>query len=110
MENKNYLFPDFLAKAMSKVDMRTQYESSMMSMSFMCLGMIVTIVYLVIYFDFAWWYKIFLVVNGLAGMVFMWSYLVTTYQQYLTYLNAMEFQKECLKTNERGLECVNEEN
>lgn len=89
-----YIFPDFLAKAMSKVDMRTQYEASMLSMSLMSLGLIATIAYLIIYFDLQWWYKIFLAINGLAGMTFMWSFLTTTYQQYRTYMIAVNFQKE----------------
>lgn len=88
----SYIFPDFLAKAMSKVDMRTQFEASMLSMTFIAIGVVVTIVYLIIYIDFKLWYKIFLVFNGLAGIVFLWSFLVTQFQQYQSYMNARDFQ------------------
>ena len=79
---------------MSKVDLRTQYEASMLSMSLMSIGLIVTIIYFVIYFEFQTWYKVFLVINGLAGVTFMWSFLVTTYQQYRTYMIALNFQTQ----------------
>ena len=77
---------------MSKVDLRTQYEASMLSMTLMGIGLIITIIYLVLYFNFAVWYKILLVINALAGVVFFASYLITTYQQYLTYMAAVDFQ------------------
>ena len=89
-----YIFPNWLANRMAKVDMRTQYEASMMSMTLICIGLVVTGIYMGIYTDFATWYKIFLCINVLAGIVFMSSYLTTTYQQYQTYMATMEFQKE----------------
>lgn len=89
-----YVFPNFLAKAMSKVDMRTQYEASMLSMSFILIGLIITVIYFVVYFSFPVWYKIVLAINGFAGFIFISSFLVTTYQQYRTYMIAFNFQKE----------------
>lgn len=91
----NYIFPDFLGKWMSKVDLKTQYEATMLSMSFMMLGLIVSAVYLLLYIDsFQMWYKIFLVINMVAGLIFMSSNLVTTFQQYKSYAEALEFQEE----------------
>jgi Ca2+/Na+ antiporter len=89
-----YIFPDALAKVMSKIDQRTQYEASMMSMTLILIGMIITIVYFILYFDFRIWYKIVLAINGLAGIVFMWSFLVTQFQQYRSYMQIKEFQEE----------------
>lgn len=97
MEEKlkhNYIFGDLLGKAMAKVDMRTQYEASMMSMSLMMIGLIVTGIYLIIYIQFALWYKIFLSINMLAGLVFFWSNLVTQFQQYNNYMEAIDFTKQ----------------
>jgi len=65
----------------------------MMSMTFIMIGLIVTILYLIISFDFPLWYKIFLGFNGLAGLGFMWSNLITTFQQYRNYMDVLEFQK-----------------
>lgn len=94
MPKHKYIFPNFLAEFMSKVDMRTQYEASMMSMSMICVGLIVTSIYLMIYTGFALWYKIFLVINALAGLIFLSSFIITTYQQYITYMKVLDFQKE----------------
>lgn len=89
-----YIFPDILASAMSRIDMRTQLEASMLSMSLMGVGLVVTVIYMIFYFNFAVWYKIYLVFNGIAGLVFMFSFLVTTYQQYLSYMDVIDFQKQ----------------
>lgn len=93
-EKHKYIFPNFLAKAMSKVDMRTQYEASMLSMTFILIGLIISIAYFVIYFSFPVWYKIVLAINGIAGFIFISSFLITAYQQYKTYMIALNFQKE----------------
>jgi uncharacterized membrane protein YagU involved in acid resistance len=89
----SYIFPNILAEVMSKVDMRTQLEASMMSMALMMVGLILSIIYAFIYIDLALWYKIVLVINAIAGLIFMSSFLVTTYQQYLNYMEAYEFQQ-----------------
>ncbi len=93
IKNK-YIFPNFLAKAMAKIDMRTQYEASMMSMSLMLIGMMITITYLVIYLEFPLWYRIMLAINGVAAFIFMSGFLTTTFIQYQTYMEAIDFQKE----------------
>lgn len=98
-----YIFPDFLSKAMSKVDLRTQFEASMLSMSMMSVGLILTVIYFIIYFKFALWYKIFLGINGLAGLVFMWSMIITTFNQYQSYLEAIKFQKENKENDKRKI-------
>lgn len=93
VKNK-YIFPNVMAKVMAKIDMRTQFEASMMSMTLIFLGMVASIIYLPIYTDFGVVYKVFLVVNLLAGMGFISSFLVTTYQQYQSYMEHVDFQKE----------------
>jgi len=92
-KGNNYIFGDYLGRVMSKVDIRTQLEASLMSMSLMMIGLVVTGFYLVMYTDFALWYKIFLVINLLAGLVFFWSNLITQFQQYKNYMNVQEFNK-----------------
>lgn len=90
----SYIFGNILGNAMSKVDMRTQYEASMMSMTLIIFGLIVTMVYITVYASFVWWYKIMIVINCLAGMVFLSSNLVTTFQQYQNYMEVLEFQND----------------
>lgn len=82
----NYIFPKFAANVLGKVDQRTQYEASMLSMFFMMIGLILSIIYIAIYLDFKLWFKIVTIINGIFGIVFMLSYLTTTFQQYRSYM------------------------
>ena len=93
-KDKRYVFPNIMAEAMKKLDMRTQYEASMMSMLTIMIGMIVMGVYILFFTEFATFMKVMVVVNTLAGFTFLSSYLVTTYQQYITYLDFHTDYKE----------------
>jgi hypothetical protein len=98
----SYCFPDILGKTMANVSLQVQLEASMLSMTFMAFGLVVTITYLVLYMSFPLWYKIFLGINGLAGIIFMWSYLVTTFQQYQNVMEVASFQKQIKKNQLKG--------
>lgn len=100
MAKHNYVFPNILANAMSKVNQRTQYEASMMSMALMTIGLILSIVYISIYLEIVLWYKIVLLFNLVCGLLFMSSYLVTSFQQYQSYMEAYDFQNEMKGGNE----------
>ena len=93
-DKANYIFPNFLAKAMAKVDQRTQYEASMLSMTLICCGLILSVVYLLLYAKLALWYLVVLIINCLAGILFMSSYIITTFMQYKQLMKILEFQKE----------------
>jgi len=93
-----YIFPNFLAVAMKNVDMKTQLESAMMSMFLLLMGMILMSVYTAIYLTYGLVFKSLLLFNLVAGFLFMTSYLVTTYQQYNSYMVAVEVQKIMDKT------------
>lgn len=90
----NYIFGDLLGNAMSKVSLRVQYEASMMSMALMSIGLVITVIYFIIYFDFKVWYKVFLAINGVAGLMFMISSIITTLQQYQSYIQATQFKED----------------
>jgi len=90
----NYFFGDILGKAMSKVDLRTQLEAGMMSMAFMLIGLIVTSIYIALYVSFPLWYKIFLIINLLAGLVLFISNLITQFQQYQNYMEVVSFTQQ----------------
>ena len=89
-KEKRYIFPDFMAEMMKKVDTRVQFEASLMSMLFILIGMFVMAGYMIFFTDFTLFMKIMVGVNSIAGFIFLWSYLVTTYQQYLSYMEATE--------------------
>lgn len=90
-KKNNYIFGDFLGNVMSKVSMQVQIEASMMSMTLMLFGMILTVIYFVIYGVYPTWFKVMLIINGLCGLIFMSSYLITSFQQYKAYIEAKEF-------------------
>ena len=97
----SYIFPNFLAKIMAKVDMRTQYEAGMMSMSLILCGIVISGIYVLLYVNVPLWYKIVLVINALAAFVFISSFVITTYQQYLSYMETANFQKEVKEMSEK---------
>ena len=88
-----YIFPDVIAKFMKKVDMRTQYEYSLLSMTLMMVGLILFTIYAWIYMENTLIFNILLTFNTICGMMFMVSYLVTTFQQYEYYKQANEIDK-----------------
>uniref|UniRef100_A0A6M3JHI6 Uncharacterized protein n=1 Tax=viral metagenome TaxID=1070528 RepID=A0A6M3JHI6_9ZZZZ len=88
-EKHAYVFPDLMAKFMSKVSMQTQMESSMMSMFLIMIGMVLMVIYLLLFLEGSLFYKGLVVFNLLCGFLFISSFLVTTYQQYISYMNMM---------------------
>lgn len=90
----SYIFPNFLAMAMKNAEMKTQLESSMLSMALLLIGMLLMGIYSILYLTQGWIFKGLIIFNLLAGFLFMSSYLVTTYQQYTSYLGALEIQKQ----------------
>lgn len=93
----SYIFPNVLSNFMSKLNLKVQLESSMLSMTFILFGMLISVYYIVAYINFPLWYKIVIVINGLAGIVFISSFIITTFQSYRSYLDAIEFQEELKK-------------
>ena len=90
----NYIFPSILAKVMSKVSQRTQYEASMMALVFM-LSSILLMAFLAVFFsNYSTFIKVMAAINGIAAFVFLSSHLVTTYQQYRNYLTVMNVIEE----------------
>lgn len=103
-EKYKYAFPNIMAVAMSKIDMRTQMESSMMSQFLLLIGLSIMVVYMSIYNQGAIFYKIVLIFNLVCGWILISSYLVTTYQQYTSYMSALNIDpaEEKRKVRARG--------
>ena len=85
-EKLKFVFPNIMAKMMKKVDMRTQMEASMMSMSMIMVGMIIMVTYILIYGVMGLFYKSLIVFNLICAFIFISSFLVTTYQQYTSFM------------------------
>jgi hypothetical protein len=95
--DNRYIFPDFLAKGMSKVTFRAQNEASLLSQTLLIAGMILMCVYMIMYGGQTFYFKFLLVFNLLCGIVFMGSYLITTYQQYISYMEQMGISTDAEK-------------
>jgi len=89
-EKHKYCFPSPMARFMKKVDDRTQMEASLMSMFLLLIGLIMFTIYMVAFTDFSWWFKGLSIFNSLCGFIFLFSYLVTTFQQYQALMETQE--------------------
>ena len=85
-EKLKFIFPNALAKMMKNVDMRTQMEAGMMSMFLIMIGMSLTAIYLVFFGVMGGVYKGLILFNLGCAFIFISSFLVTTYQQYVSYM------------------------
>lgn len=88
--SKNYLFGDTLGNLMAMVPIEVQMQASLMSMTFTMIGLVIFTVYLIAFTDFSLFFKIMTGVNAFFGLIFMWSYLITIFQQYRSYKETQE--------------------
>jgi len=93
-EKYKFCFPDPMAKMMKKVDMRTQMESSLFSMFLVLISMSLMAVYLILFAEGTLVYKIIVVANLLCGFLFIFSFLITTYHQYISYMEILGIDPE----------------
>lgn len=85
-EENAYIIPDGMAKKMKLIDMRVQYEASILATVFIIIGMIAFTIYLIFFSDLAGWYKFFIAFNSFWGVIFLGSSLITVFQQYNYYM------------------------
>ena len=90
-KNYNYCIPSPMAKLMSMIDDRTQMEASLLSMFMLLMGMMLFTVYIAVYSGWGWWMRGMTIFNGICGMLFMFSYLITTFQQYQSLRETQDF-------------------
>ena len=96
-EKYKYAFPNFFARAMSKVSMRAQMESSMMSQFLLLIGLTVMVLFMIFSHQTSGFYKFMVIFNLVAAWFLITSYLITTYQQYTSYMEAMGYDPEAEK-------------
>ncbi|KKN14396.1 hypothetical protein LCGC14_0996460 [marine sediment metagenome] len=89
-----YVFPEKMANFMANVDFRTQMEAGMMSQFLLLIGLTVLMVFMILFQPGSWWYKGMVIFNMAAGWLLIGSYLITTYQQYISYMEAMEIDPD----------------
>jgi len=99
-EKHSYALPNTMAKMMKNVDMRTQYESSILSTFLIMIGIAAMATYFIFFMEVGLTMKILTGMNSLFGLFFMYSNLVTVYQQYVIYMQTQEMTEEGMKTGE----------
>ena len=85
----NYCLPNIMGSALRGMSPRIQFESSILSIVFILLGILFSLVYVTFFVDVSGVVKVMTVVNGLAGFVFLTSMLATQFQQYNSYLSVI---------------------
>ena len=90
-EKHRYVFPNFLAKGMAKVSMRAQMEAGMMSQFLLLIGLSTMVLFMIFSKQTTGWYKFMVIFNLICGWFLISSYLVTTYQQYVSYAEAIGY-------------------
>jgi hypothetical protein len=98
-EKYAYAFPDKMAAAMKKIDMRTQIESALLSMFFILIGMVAMDIYLVFFMNLSKAFLIIILFNSVCGAAFLLTSLIGQYQSYVTYMTAIEPLLEMNKRN-----------
>jgi len=92
-EKHRYVFPNIMSKMMKNVPMNVQLESSMMASSLILVGMTLMTILLMFFSDQTLAFKIITLINMVGAFIFISSSLVTTYQQYVSYMNVIDLQK-----------------
>ena len=90
----NYCFPNILTTVMKGISQRTQYEATMMSITVILLGLMVIGLWTIIFTNFSFFTKMMTAINMGAAFIFLSSTLVTSYQQYFSYLEVMDLLEE----------------
>jgi hypothetical protein len=81
-----------LGKVLVKFSIKEQLEMSMIATIGMFVLTTISLVYMAFFVTMSMWFKVLLVINGLFGLLFIFSMVASTYAQYKAYLGAMEAQ------------------
>lgn len=103
-EKFKFIFPNIMSKMMKEVPMRVQLESSLISMFLIMISLSFMVFYLLFFGEGSIAYKIILTINLVCGFMFISSFLVTTYQQYISHMEMMGYdpKKEKEEVRKRG--------
>ena len=104
--NHSYIFGKTIGKFMIKIDQRLQYESTLMSMSLIMLGLVLFTIYIDFYTSQTLWFKIMFTFNSICGMGLLGSFLVTQFQAYQSYMVVMDEMKNFNNKTISSLETV----
>jgi len=94
LNDEDFIFPKPLADKMKTLDVGIQYESTIISLVLLIMGLVLFVVYIIFLTEMAWITKAFTVFNTVCALGLMGSMLVTNYQQYKSYKDSTKMLKE----------------
>jgi len=103
-DNDDFIFPTKVAETMKTIDIATQYEASILSLSCLIIGMLLFIIYVLFIAPYSWIMKIFIAFNTICGIGLMASMLVTNYQQLMAHRESTKMLGEL--ANQFGTEIL----
>lgn len=86
---------------------KEQMEISIFTLVGLIIMLIITTIYLAFFQDFTTFFRVLIVINGVFGVGFLYSMLLSTYSQYITLLTVNSAQDMMEKIKSIG-ELVNE--
>ena len=89
-EEHSYIFPKKMARIMAVIDQRTQYESALLSMTFIMIGMLALTIYMDFFTAQTLLFKIMFTFNIVCGFFLMGSFLITQFQSYIQFMQVMD--------------------
>jgi hypothetical protein len=93
-EKDTFIYSDRMARKMKVNPIEVQYESSLISMTFLAIGMLAFSIYYVFIAEGGWIFKAFYVFNAGCGAVLLLSNIVTQYQQYVSFKETSRLMAE----------------
>ena len=105
-EANKYIFPGAVARKMKTVSMDLQFESSLFASTLLLIGLMLMGIYTFAFSAQTIYLKIIIAINLVGGFIFMGSQMITTYQQYNSYMQVAEMQRSMgmqLPENMQGL-------
>lgn len=100
-KKSNFIFGDLFGRWMSNISLRTQYEGTMLGCTFILLALIWFIINWIFFSPvMTWGWKVFYIANALCGMMILWSQVITTFQQYQSFMEISAVTN--LIKNEKG--------
>lgn len=83
-----------ISKMMSGLSTQYQMEASMISLVIILIGMTLIACYSIFFLNLNMFMRIMIGINSVAGFVFLSSFFITQFQQYKSFMSALEIQKE----------------
>jgi hypothetical protein len=107
LHSDDFIFSSEVAQTIKKVDMGIQYESSIIALFFLMVGLILMIIYTVFFTQYNTIMKVFIAFNSFFALILMSSMLITNYQQFISYKESTRMFAEF--TNKVGTEVVSQD-